>query len=450
MQDIGDRDWALQRLNLWRSAREPEALGQLLKWQRDRAYATALRILGNSADAEDAVQQACIKLLSRTHGFDTLEEFKVTVYRAVVQCALDMARANRVRAKLEKAMSPIERHTPVPQLAAEQAEALRLIWQELHSMPEESRAMVVLCYQEGLSVSDAAEVLAVPRETLRDRLASSMADLRQKLSQRGVMFSLLMIAGLLQHGSSEAAPAGLREALDVALPGPPCSDVPVAKAQPPAAEFNSASAPSSSPGFPRAIGLGMAASLLVGAVIWFALDAATAPSHEKAPATTAAQSQHNPAAGKVAAASPAPAAPPAQTAASPVPAQAAPSSLGRPARVSGAPVQAALANPKAAARAANTQAAEKDEPIALADVPAAVRATAQKALAGVVLKSAERITGNKKVLYYEIKGEAAGKVFDIVVREDGTLLQLNPDDDNEDDAAKVKPVLPPAPPKAEF
>lgn len=442
MQETGEREWAQQRLQRWRASREPEALGQLLKWQRDRAYATALRILGNGADAEDAVQQACIKLLSRTHGFDTLDQFKVTVYRAVVQCALDMARANRVRAKLEKAMSPLERPATLPQLAAEQAEALKLVWQELQAMPEDSRALVVLCYQEGLSVSDAAEALDVPRETLRDRLAASMAELRKKLSQRGVMLSLLVIAGLLKHGSAEAAPVGLCEALDIALPGQPCAEIPAAKAPAAAPELASGPSTVSPHSFSKTIGLGMAASLLIGAGIWFALDAATAPKPATPRVLVAASSSTNaPGSSDSNVDKSAPRAVamrPSTTTANGV----------QVAAPTPAPIATPAPKPDATARAAKKNNAEKDEPIALAQVPAAVRATAEKALAGVVLKEAELKNENKKVLY-EIKGEAGGKNFDILVRDDGTLIKVTPDDDNDEDEAK-KPVPPPAPPKSEF
>ena len=448
MQDNGDREWALARLNLWRTSRDPEALGQLLKWQRDRAYATALRILGNGADAEDAVQQAFIKLLSRTHGLDTLDQFKVSVYRAVVQCALDMARANRVRAKLEKAMSPLERHTPIPQIAAEQAEALRVVWQELHAMPEESRAMVVLCYQEGLSVSDAAEVLSVPRETLRDRLSASMSELRKKLNQRGVMLSLFVIAGLLQHGNAEAAPLGLCEALDVAVPGPPCSELPAAKAPLATPEFASSSAtPVRS--FSKIIGLGIAASLLIGVSIWLTFDTATAKMSVSTPHTGAQQTAHNDAIPAVATPSPAVATAPTNVHDLRNETRAA-TSVAQPAR---AVVQAtrAPAKPLVAGRATKKTPDVQDQPVALADVPVAVRATAEKALAGVVLKEAERKIERNKVIY-EIKGAAGGQDYDIVVREDGILVKVVVDDDNEDDedAAKTKPLLPPAPPNAEF
>ena len=449
MHDNGDREWALARLNRWRTSREPEALGQLIKWQRDRAYAIALRIHGNGADAEDAVQQACIKLLSRTHGLDTLDQFKVTVYRAVVQCAMDMARANRVRAKLEKAMSPLERQSPIPLLAAEQAEALSAVWQELHALSEESRAMVVLCYQEGLSVSDAAEVLAVPRETLRDRLAAAMSELRKKLSQRGVMLSLFIIAGLLEQGSAEAAPPGLCEALDVTLPGQPCSEVPAAKSQPSAPEFASVPPPRK---FPKIISLGMAASIFVGAAIWLRRDSTTTAPYQRQSAVNAAthirtNSVDN---GALTPESPSPTSAAALTKLPEVRNDAPAAASVATKALTPALNAAAPSKPNAAIRAAKKIAEAQDQPVALADVPAAVLATAENALAGVVLKEAERKTEGNRVIY-EIKGEIAGEGYDIVVYEDGTLVKITPDDDidDADDVAK-KTAVPPAAPQTEF
>ena len=60
MQDVSP-DWVAGRLARWRMARDNNALGELLNWQRDRAYAIAFRILGNGMDAEDSVQQGFMK-----------------------------------------------------------------------------------------------------------------------------------------------------------------------------------------------------------------------------------------------------------------------------------------------------------------------------------------------------------------------------------------------------
>jgi len=81
----------------------------------------------------------------------------------------------------------------------ENSEALQLIEAELAAMTRD-RSAVVLCCQEGLSLSAAAQVLEVPRETLRDRLHRSLDDLRSRLKNRGLPLSLLLLAGLLLQG----------------------------------------------------------------------------------------------------------------------------------------------------------------------------------------------------------------------------------------------------------
>ena len=230
MTDERDGEWVAQRLARWRESREPEALGELLKWQRHRAYAIALRIVDRGSDAEDAVQQAFIKMLTRIHGFNDVEDFKVAVYRAVVQCALNLLQSNRSRGNAERVMSHgnlnLSDSPPSPATVAENAEALQMVRTELSAMNPEDRALVVLCCQEGLSVSAASEVLSVKRETVRDRLGRALTELRGRLSKRGLSLSLLLLLGLLQEGGAANAPASLCAALDKTLPGSGCSSIP--------------------------------------------------------------------------------------------------------------------------------------------------------------------------------------------------------------------------------
>lgn len=229
MKDECGGEWVAQRLARWRESREPEALGDLLKWQRNRAYAIALRILERGADAEDAVQQAFIKMLTRTHGFTDADDFKVAVYRAVVQCALNLLQSQRSRGNAEKVMSYGRHNLPdapqSPAGIAENAEALQMVRSELNEMNPEDRALVVLCCQEGLSVSAASEVLSVKRETVRDRLARALSELRARLNKRGVSLSLLLLIGMLQKDGAVSAPASLCAALDKALPGSSCTSI---------------------------------------------------------------------------------------------------------------------------------------------------------------------------------------------------------------------------------
>lgn len=223
MPDLAEA-WVSERLRRWVDARDAEALGELLKWQRDRAYTLAFQVLHNRDDAEDAVQQAFLKLLSRTHGFGGADEFRVAVYRAVVQCAVDQSRARRSRTKAENVM-PFVASSDTQTSSAENAEVLALVGEELKRLPEIERAAIVLCCQEGMSLSAAAEALSIPRMTLRDRLARATADVRSRVKSRGVALSLLLLIDLLRKQPVFAASARLCRALDTKIPGAACETI---------------------------------------------------------------------------------------------------------------------------------------------------------------------------------------------------------------------------------
>lgn len=215
-----------EHLTRWRDGRANESLSVLLKWQRNRAYAISASLLGAGAEAEDAVQQAFVKLLSRTHGFDSPDDFKVAVYRAVVQCAIDLRRSLSARNRAEKNMPPPRSKVDsTPDSVAEKKEALVLLRDALTELPEQQQAMVVLCCQEGLSLRAAADAMGMKRETLRDHLKRSLMLLRRKLSQRGVMLSFVGLIGLFKSTAAVEAPTALLTVLDASLSGVPCAAV---------------------------------------------------------------------------------------------------------------------------------------------------------------------------------------------------------------------------------
>ncbi|MCZ7643905.1 MAG: sigma-70 family RNA polymerase sigma factor [Planctomycetota bacterium] len=215
-------------LRCWRETRRPEALGALLKAQRDRAYSVALRFTGSPADAEDIVQDAFLKLLSRTHGFESGEAFELAVYRAVVQCALDASKGRRRRRQHEDvaARSGGVAHDESQTTQAERAELRALLREAVTELDEDERAPVVLCYHQGLSVVQAAQVLELPRETVRARLHRALGHLKAWLGAREKRVGLALLPALLWQDGQVRAPEALCRALDAALPGPECANVP--------------------------------------------------------------------------------------------------------------------------------------------------------------------------------------------------------------------------------
>src|SRR6266404_7475335 len=69
-----------------------EALDELFRRYRSVAYRVAYRLLGNEADALDAVQEAFVKALLHLPGFQGRSSFKTWLLRVVSNAALDLGR----------------------------------------------------------------------------------------------------------------------------------------------------------------------------------------------------------------------------------------------------------------------------------------------------------------------------------------------------------------------
>src|SRR5947209_3510934 len=74
------------------AAGERHALEELFRRYRQPAYRVATRLLGNEADALDAVQEGLIKALTHLDGFQGRSSFKTWLLRVVSNAALDLGR----------------------------------------------------------------------------------------------------------------------------------------------------------------------------------------------------------------------------------------------------------------------------------------------------------------------------------------------------------------------
>src|SRR5271165_6741475 len=71
---------------------ERAALDELFRRYRQPAYRVAYRLLGNEADALDAVQEGFVKALTHLSGFQGRSSFKTWLLRVVSNASLDLGR----------------------------------------------------------------------------------------------------------------------------------------------------------------------------------------------------------------------------------------------------------------------------------------------------------------------------------------------------------------------
>ncbi len=149
---------------------------------RLRRFARGLT--GSAAEADDLVQAACERALTRTHQFQEGTRFDSWMFRIAQTIWIDQLRSRNIR----KEMSEDEgTHvgTDEPLRRVEARLALQEVRAALGELPPEQRAALMLVTVDGLSYKEAADVAEVPVGTIMSRLARARVALQAKLEARG-------------------------------------------------------------------------------------------------------------------------------------------------------------------------------------------------------------------------------------------------------------------------
>jgi RNA polymerase sigma factor (sigma-70 family) len=168
-----------------RSVRDPAAAEAIVHRHGPRVLAACRRVLGPSAEAEDAFQATFLVLLRNPGAIRdraTLGPWLSGVAHRIAVRARERARRPPPR--------PAARPAP-PDLSWK--EACAILHEELDHLPDGYRLPLILCYLEGLSRDEAAARLGRSLNAVKKALEAGRARLRKRLGRRGVTLS----AGLL-------------------------------------------------------------------------------------------------------------------------------------------------------------------------------------------------------------------------------------------------------------
>jgi RNA polymerase sigma-70 factor (ECF subfamily) len=159
------------------------ALDQLLRRHYDRIHAVCRRVTGNARDADDACQEALIKVVRNLPRFDGRSSFGTWAYRIATNASLDELRKRQRRPALH-AVDEEHRPEPVDPRAGNDINrfADRLLLDDaLERLPEDLRVAVVLRDVADLDYAEIAETLDVPIGTVKSRISRGRAALASLL-----------------------------------------------------------------------------------------------------------------------------------------------------------------------------------------------------------------------------------------------------------------------------
>lgn len=165
-----------------------QAFCVLVKRHTGRFYACAYRVCLNQDDAEDAVQDAFLKIWRKPDVWKVGQGAKFTTwfYRVVTNSATDIVRKRRNHGGSD-VLEYMEDDKP------DQADELQMNQEQeglenaIENLPDRQKEALNLCFYDGFSNKEAAEILGIGLKALESLLMRAKAGLKQSLIEQGLI-----------------------------------------------------------------------------------------------------------------------------------------------------------------------------------------------------------------------------------------------------------------------
>ncbi len=163
----------------------------------DAAYNLACWLVRNPHDAEDVVQEACLRAVRFFGGYQegNARAWLLRIVRNTAYSFLEKKHPGDLAEEFDETIhvgDPLEHDAETALLQSVES---RLLQEALEELPVRFRETLILRELEGLSYKEIAEVMDVPIGTVMSSLARGRKQLRERLL----------------HGAGKEVPRGLRE-----------------------------------------------------------------------------------------------------------------------------------------------------------------------------------------------------------------------------------------------
>jgi RNA polymerase sigma-70 factor (ECF subfamily) len=173
-------------------ANEDAAYDELVRVYNTQIFHIAFRMLSDSGDAADVVQEIFLKVFRNINGFKGESSLKTWIFRIALSEILNRLRWWKRRYRHATVSLDEDRDgngngyyvsdaRPRPDEALEHREQELAIQEALAKLSSDHRSIVILRDIEGFSYGEIADVLGISIGTVKSRLARARADLKRAL-----------------------------------------------------------------------------------------------------------------------------------------------------------------------------------------------------------------------------------------------------------------------------
>jgi RNA polymerase sigma-70 factor (ECF subfamily) len=205
------------------------AFEQLVRKHQRYAFNVAYRVLQDTAEAEDATQEAFVRAWRGLPGFRGQSRFTTWLYRIIYNLCLNrLPKLRHELLQVEPLEDMLDDSTPSPPDLFETQEQMTFLHAELERMPKKYRLVLSLRYLQHLSYEEIATALDVPMGTVKTHIHRArrlLADrARQweeetlRASPQGTQASAPSSCGNNTATRPKEDPKGLDRSMSYALP----------------------------------------------------------------------------------------------------------------------------------------------------------------------------------------------------------------------------------------
>lgn len=164
-------------------AQDPTALNDAYRQFGHRVYRVAYGLLRREELAQDVTQEVFVRLWKRPERYDPSRGALSSFLQLDAHGrSVDMIRSEEARAKREVANERLSsRHQDGPEEEAMKRITSDRVRRALDELKETERGPIAMAFYLGYSYRKVAEVLGVPEGTVKSRIRSGMAKLRETL-----------------------------------------------------------------------------------------------------------------------------------------------------------------------------------------------------------------------------------------------------------------------------
>lgn len=171
-------------LSGWEEARSEVDLAALVQTYAGLMFRVAHSVLRSRPDAEDAVQDAFMRVLEHKRSLPAIRDMRVWLVRIVWNVALDRKRRIRPEQMDAAFASTLIASTVPTDRALGEAQNLQAVLVELERLPKSERHVLLLSAANEMSTAEIASVLGKSESAVRALLFRARTRLRERVAAK--------------------------------------------------------------------------------------------------------------------------------------------------------------------------------------------------------------------------------------------------------------------------